>query len=124
LNTLHARGAYPQRFEVVGLAAGRNADALMAQVPAWGVRHVALANGAGREAYAPPGVTVRTGPDAAERLVREVECDVVLAAMVGFAGLPATLAAVELGRDVALANKETLVAAGELVVRTALRTGA
>ena len=65
-----------------------------------------------------------TGPDAAERLVRDVECDVVLAAIVGSAGLPATLAAVELGRDVALANKETLVAAGSLVVPAAHKSGA
>jgi len=124
LNALNARGEYPQRFEVVGLAAGRNADALLAQVPGWGVRDIALANGNRGAPLSLPGVRVRTGPDAAERLVREVECDVVLAAMVGFAGLPATLAAAELGRDVALANKETLVAAGELVVQTARRTGA
>jgi 1-deoxy-D-xylulose-5-phosphate reductoisomerase len=56
--------------------------------------------------------------------VREVPCDVVLAAIVGSAGLPATLAAVQLGREVALANKETLVAAGSLVVPAALRSGA
>ena len=66
---------------------------------------------------------MRRGVDGAERLVREVECDVVLGSMVGSAGLPATLAAVELGRDVALANKETLVAAGELVVPAAKKSG-
>lgn len=67
---------------------------------------------------------MRTGPDAAERLVREVECDIVMGAIVGAAGLGATLAAVELGRDIALANKETLVAAGEIVVPAAHRSGA
>jgi 1-deoxy-D-xylulose-5-phosphate reductoisomerase len=55
--------------------------------------------------------------------VREVECDLVISSIVGFAGLGATLAAVEMGVDVALANKETLVAAGSLVTDTARRTG-
>jgi 1-deoxy-D-xylulose-5-phosphate reductoisomerase len=108
-------------LRVVGLAAGSNAPLLYEQAHRAGVRDVALAaNGAA----APDTLRVREGPDAAERLVREVECDVVLAAMVGVAGLPATLAGVELGRDVALANKETLVAAGSLVVPAAQRSGA
>jgi 1-deoxy-D-xylulose-5-phosphate reductoisomerase len=55
--------------------------------------------------------------------VREVECDLVLTAMVGAAGLPATLEAARLGRDIALANKETLVAAGGLVVPAARASG-
>lgn len=121
LNALHARGQWPQRYEVVGLAAGRNAAACLEQAREFGVRDVALADGNGAEA--PSGVRLRRGPDAAERLVREVECDLVLAAMVGAAGLPATLAAVQLGRDVALANKETLVAAGALVVPAARASG-
>lgn len=121
LNALHARGQWPQRYEVVGLAAGRNAAVCLEQAREFGVRDVALADGNGAEP--PAGVRLRRGPDAAERLVREVECDLVLAAMVGFAGLPATLAAVQLGRDVALANKETLVAAGGLVVPAAARSG-
>ena len=109
------------RFEVVGLATGRNAKAMLEQARALGVRELAIADA---DAAAPPGARLRAGPDAAERLVREVEADVVVGAMVGFAGLPATLAAVELGRDVALANKETLVAAGSLVVAEARRSGA
>lgn len=120
LNALHARGQWPERYEVVGLAAGRNAAACLEQAREFGVRDVALAAASGVDA--PAGVRLRHGADAAERLVREVECDLVLAAMVGSAGLPATLAAVELGRDVALANKETLVAAGELVVPAAARS--
>lgn len=107
-------------LRVVGLAAGRNAALLFDQAARHGVRDLALA--AGEPAQA--GSTLRVGPDAAERLVREVPCDLVVAAMVGVSGLPATLAAVELGRHVALANKETLVAAGDLVVPLARRTGA
>jgi 1-deoxy-D-xylulose-5-phosphate reductoisomerase len=111
------------RYEVVGLAAGNNAETLGEQARKLGVKDVALAKGdAGRHLNA-GGARVRLGRDAAERLVREVECDVVLASMVGYAGLPATMAAVQLGRDVALANKETLVAAGELVVAAAKQSG-
>lgn len=122
LNALHERGQWPERLEVVALAAGRNAAAAMAQAEEFGVREVALADGGGVEP--PGGVRIHHGPDAAERLVREVDADIVLGSVVGSAGIPATLAAVELGRDVAIANKETLVAAGELVVPAAQRTGA
>lgn len=122
LNALARRGESAVSFRVVGLAAGRNAEQVFAQAARLGVQRIALANGNG-EARAPAGVEVLRGPDAAERLVRETECDHVLAAMVGSAGLPATLAAVELGRAVALANKETLVAAGELVVAACAKSG-
>lgn len=107
------------RYRVVGLAAGSNAALLMDQAARWGVRDLALCTGS-----AAGDGRLRLGTQGAERLVREVECDIVLGAMVGAAGLPATIAAVELGRDVALANKEPLVMAGELVVRAAKAGGA
>lgn len=124
LNALHKAGAFPHRFEVVGLAAGSNAELLAAQASRFGCQHTALAtrpSGTGMLPVSTPSTSLSssqllTGPDAAERLVRTVECDLVLAAMVGSAGLPATLAAISLGRDVALANKETLVAGGALVM--------
>jgi 1-deoxy-D-xylulose-5-phosphate reductoisomerase len=119
LNALHARGESPTRFEVVGLAARRNAALLREQVAHWHVGHAALVENGDA---APTPAHLRRGPDAPERLVREVECDVVVAAMVGIAGLPPTLAAVELGRTVALANKETLVAGGGLVTAIAKRS--
>ncbi|MBL8875997.1 MAG: 1-deoxy-D-xylulose-5-phosphate reductoisomerase [Phycisphaerae bacterium] len=119
LNALHAGGLFHTAFEVVGLAAGRGAALLREQAGRFGVKHLALSEANGNS---PNGAIV--GPDAAERLVREVECDIVLASIVGSAGLPATLAAVELGRVVALANKETLVAAGALVVPAAHKSGA
>jgi 1-deoxy-D-xylulose-5-phosphate reductoisomerase len=109
LNTLHARGVFPRRYEVIGLAAGANQELLARQRSAYPGARWALAS---------------ADPDAAERLVRETACDVVVAAIVGSAGIAPTLAALELGRDVALANKETLVAAGSLAVAAARRTGA
>ncbi len=99
-----------ERFEVVGLAAGTNARLLAEQASALGVRALALAD----EEASVPGCAFR-GPTAAEQLVRAVDADLVVAAMVGMAGLPATLAAIDRRMNIALANKETLVAAGELV---------
>jgi 1-deoxy-D-xylulose-5-phosphate reductoisomerase len=121
LNRLHERGEHPTRTRVVGLATGANAQVLAEQQRRFGVPRVAITR-PGDAAAGLRGAIV--GPDSAEALVREVEADLVVAAIVGVAGLPATLAAVELGRDVALANKETLVAAGELVIPAARRSGA
>lgn len=125
LNALAARGEFPVHHEIVGLAAGRDADAMLAQAVALNVREGAVANGPESVALgASRGVKVRAGADAAERLVREVPCDLVLGAIVGSAGIHATLAAVEMGVDVALANKETLVAAGSIVVEACRKSGA
>ena len=121
LNTLAERGETPERFDVVGLAAGSRGEELAEQARRFGVRDVALADA--EAAFDVPGVTVRRSGDSAEELVREVEADIVMAAIVGVAGLPATLAGVELGRDVALANKETLVAAGPVVTAACARSG-
>ncbi|MCL4221355.1 MAG: 1-deoxy-D-xylulose-5-phosphate reductoisomerase [Phycisphaerales bacterium] len=105
-------------IRVVGLAAGSNAALLSQQAARFCVQHLALSNPQGADS------SVRfLGPGAPEALVRAVECDLVIAAMVGAAGLPATLAAVERGLNVALANKETLVAAGSIVAPLARRTG-
>jgi 1-deoxy-D-xylulose-5-phosphate reductoisomerase len=131
LNALAEREERGGRFEVVGLLVNRNAKAAWAQARALGVRSLGVSAaelGAEDERAVAEmiaaGVKVYRGAAAAERMVREIECEVVLAAMVGASGIGATLAAVELGRDVALANKETLVAAGALVTAAARRSGA
>ncbi len=120
VNELARRGEVEHGLEVVGLAGRSNIDLLARQAAEFPAARVACTTGEACEVHGVPNAI--TGPDAAERLVREVECDIVVAAIVGCAGLPATLAAVELGRDVALANKETLVAAGALMVPAALRS--
>lgn len=103
---------------VVGLAAGNNIQLLADQARRLGVEHVAVATrGDGAPSH------WLSGPDSAEQLVRTVECDLVVSAIAGSAGLAATLAAVEAGRDIALANKETLVAAGAIIVPAAIRSG-
>ncbi len=120
LNALADAGQSRQRFEVVGLAAGTRAELLTEQAHRFSVPFVALANP--DTALDIPARSFQ-GRDAPEQLVRETRPDLVVAAMVGAAGLPATLAAAELGIDIALANKETLVAAGHLVVPLARRAG-
>lgn len=113
-------------IEVVGLAARSSTKALVEQAKRYNVKRLAVADPASA-AQLPkqlPDAQVFAGPDAAERLVRETACTDVAAAIVGIAGLPATLAAAELGRRIHLSNKETLVAAGELVMRAAKANGA
>ncbi|MEM1446568.1 MAG: 1-deoxy-D-xylulose-5-phosphate reductoisomerase [Planctomycetota bacterium] len=108
-------------FEVVDLAAGANEKLLCQQAMQHGVGHVALQRGTWTGNAC--GVVCHTGDDAALRLVEETESDLVVAAIVGTAGLRPTLRAIELGRDIALANKETLVAAGDVVMPAAQRHG-
>ena len=116
----------PDRFQVVGLAAGRSSDDLLAQAGEHGVPLVALADpeAAERARAAPGGPEVLAGADAALELLDRCDPDVVLQGMVGAAALPTTLAALERGKLVALANKESLVMAGPLLLETARRHGA
>jgi 1-deoxy-D-xylulose-5-phosphate reductoisomerase len=110
--------------EVVGLAAGSNATRVAAQAEAFGVRHVAMSDPASASAL-PRGIEALAGADAARELVERVARpgDMVMAAIVGAAGIAPTLAAIERGCHVALANKETLVAAGAVVREAVARTG-
>lgn len=113
---LEVVAANPDRFQVVGLAArGGNTDLLAEQIRATGTDNVAVADPA---AAAKLGVAL-AGPDAVTELVRRTDADVVLNALVGALGLRPTLATLESGRRLALANKESLVAGGSLVTRAA-----
>jgi 1-deoxy-D-xylulose-5-phosphate reductoisomerase len=113
-------------IEVVGLAVRSSTKLLIEQAKRFNVKHLAVADkaSAAKLHEAIPEVEIFAGEDAAERLVRKTECTDVAAAIVGIAGLPSTLAAVELGRRIHLSNKETLVAAGALITRTAAKSGA
>ena len=109
--------ANPDRFEVVGLAAGGgNPELLARQRAETGVTNVAVADAA---VAAELGGVTYAGDDAVTRLVEETEADVVLNALVGALGLRPTLAALATGARLALANKESLVAGGPLVVKAA-----
>jgi 1-deoxy-D-xylulose-5-phosphate reductoisomerase len=114
---LEVIAANPDRFEVVGLAAGgANVDTLRRQRAETGVTNIAVADAHAAEMI---GDVRYHGPDAVTQLVEETEADVVLNALVGALGLRPTLAALESGARLALANKESLVAGGPLVLRAA-----
>jgi 1-deoxy-D-xylulose-5-phosphate reductoisomerase len=112
---------HSDRFEIVALAAATKHELLVGQVrefmpPVVGVTEETAAEElrAGLEGLRAPEIV--TGPDAAERLARDVDADMVVNAMVGAVGLPPTLAALQSGKLLALANKESLVVGGELVL--------
>jgi len=109
--------ANPDRFEVVGLAAGgANAELLARQRAETGVAQVAVTDPTAADRI---GGVAYTGPDALTRLINDTEADVVLNALVGSLGLEPTLAALATGARLALANKESLVAGGPLVLKAA-----
>src|SRR3954454_1803559 len=113
-------------FELVGLSAERSWEALVEQARAHGVGRIALADAdaAARAAEAWTDGEVLAGAEGLVRLVVEAEADLVLNALVGSAGLGPTVAALGEGIDLALANKESLVVGGELVMQLAEATGA
>ncbi|MET4609958.1 1-deoxy-D-xylulose-5-phosphate reductoisomerase [Rhodococcus sp. PvR044] len=114
---LEVIAANPDKFTVVGLAAGGgNIDLLARQIRETGVSAVAVAD---PEAAARLDGPALSGPGAVTELVRTTEADVVLNALVGSLGLEPTLAALESGARLALANKESLVAGGPLVTAAA-----
>jgi 1-deoxy-D-xylulose-5-phosphate reductoisomerase len=112
-------------MRVVGLTCDRNATLLLQQASSTGCHELAIADESAADVVvgAPAGMVVRRGMGAAAQLVREVEADLVLNAIVGFAGLESTLATLETGRALALANKESLVCAGSLVSSLATAHG-
>lgn len=117
-----------EKFEVVALAAGANAELLAAQSLKHRPRFVALADTGGftvlKEALSgAPEIEIACGPDAVIEAARR-ESDVTMAAIVGFAGLAPTLAAIKRGRTVAFASKECLVAAGCLMTDAVAASGA
>jgi 1-deoxy-D-xylulose-5-phosphate reductoisomerase len=105
-----------EHFRVVALTAGRNVDELEAQVAEWRPAYAGLAGGETGSPYP-------RGPEVLLHAATHPDVDVVVNAVVGAAGLDATVAALQAGKRVALANKETLVMAGELVTRAACTGG-
>ncbi|CAN5897888.1 1-deoxy-D-xylulose-5-phosphate reductoisomerase [soil metagenome] len=112
--------AHPDRFDVVALSAGSNADLLAQQANEFGSEYVGLERELDHTNLDSVGAEVFSGPGSA-RLLAEMPVDVVLNGIVGFAGLSATVGALEAGNLVALANKESLVAGGEWVMSIARR---
>jgi 1-deoxy-D-xylulose-5-phosphate reductoisomerase len=125
-STLEVARLLPKRIELVGLAANGSVEALAAQVRETGVKRVALCDVAKVETLrglVPSDVTILAGPEGLAELAATEEADTVLIAIVGTAGLQPALAAIEAGKDLAVASKEILVMAGEIVTAAAEAKG-
>lgn len=119
---------HPDRFEVYALTANNNINLLIEQAIKFNPEVVVIANDIYyltlKDALSNYPIKVWAGIDAISDVVQSEHIDVVLAAMVGFSGLKSTVSALKSGKTVALANKETLVVAGEYIIDLALRNGA
>jgi 1-deoxy-D-xylulose-5-phosphate reductoisomerase len=129
-STLSVVESYPERFQIVSLAAGRNLDAAFEQVRRWKPSIISVAAEADAEVLRTrlriAGLTeveVAYGSEGTVGVATHPKADFVVSAIVGVAGLEATYAAVRAGKTVGLANKECMVAAGELIATEARRQG-
>jgi 1-deoxy-D-xylulose-5-phosphate reductoisomerase len=117
----------PEHFQVELLTCGNNVDLLIQQALEFKPNAVVIGDPAKLDAVKdvlfPEGIKAYAGPEALEQAVAMEGIDLVLTALVGYAGLRPTLAAIEAGKPIALANKETLVVAGELVTEAARAKG-
>jgi 1-deoxy-D-xylulose-5-phosphate reductoisomerase len=129
-STLSVVETYPERFQVVCLAAGHNVETAFEQARRWKPRLISLSTAVDAEILRShlrtagvEGVEVVHGRAGAVRVATHPDADFVVSAIVGVAGLEATYEAVKAGKTVGLANKECLVAAGELITAEARRQG-
>jgi len=118
---------YPEKFIVEVLVAGNNIDLLTEQAFRFQPDAVVIANPGLylelKERLQHTNIKVYAGNDAVEQVVSSSEVDVVIASIVGYSGVRPTIAAIKAGKKVALANKETLVVAGELIGRMVKESG-
>ena len=125
-STLSVAESYPERFEIVTLAAGSNLESAFEQAVRWKPRVISMASEADADALRARAqeeglgeIEVVHGAAGTVRVATHAEVDFVVSAIVGVAGLEATYEAVRAGKTVGLANKECLVAAGELITAEA-----
>ena len=116
--------SYPERFEAYALVANNSVELLIEQARRFRPEVVVIANELKypqlKEALSDLPMKVWCGSSAIEEIVRDEAIDMVLTAMVGFSGLKPTISAITAGKSIALANKETLVVAGELITALAI----
>jgi len=125
--TLDVVEALPEDFRIAALAGGRNIERLAEQVRRFRPALVAVRDAeaaAALRAQVPAGTEVVHGRDGLVRAARHPEAQIVVCALVGAAGVEPAYAAIDAGKDLALANKEALVAAGAFLIARALETGA
>lgn len=125
--TLEVVEAYPDKFEISVLTANNNADLLIDQALKFKPNTVVITNENLHKKVSDilwnEGIKTFCGDKALEEVVEMDEIDIVLTALVGFSGLKPTLRAINAGKTIALANKETLVVAGEIVTKLAKEKG-
>jgi 1-deoxy-D-xylulose-5-phosphate reductoisomerase len=125
--TLDIISRYPDRFVVEVLIAGNNVDLLIQQAHAYQPDSVVIANPDHyqklKDALQATDIKVYTGKEAIEQVVTSSSVDVVVAAIVGYSGVRPTIAAIKAGKRIALANKETLVVAGEIIGKLVRESG-
>ncbi|MBP2115857.1 1-deoxy-D-xylulose-5-phosphate reductoisomerase [Paenibacillus silagei] len=124
--TLDVVAMHPEAFEVDGLAAGSNTSLLLEQVRRFKPRRVSVSTkelAEGIRSSLPAGVELYSGSEGLVEIAAGGDAQTVVTALVGSVGLQSTLAAIEAGRHIGLANKETLVTAGHLVTELAGRKG-
>jgi len=118
---------HPGSFEISVLTANRNVDLLISQALEFRPRVVVIGDDAHykilSEALSATGILVQSGPSALKEVVQREDVDLVLTAMVGASGLEPTMKAIDAGKDIALANKETLVIGGQLVMDLVRKKG-
>ena len=118
---------YPERFAVEVLIAGNNIDLLLQQALKFQPDSVVIANPDHylylKESLKNTNVKVYAGNEAIEQVVTASTVDVVIASIVGYSGVRPTIAAIKAGKKIALANKETLVVAGEIIGKLAQESG-
>jgi 1-deoxy-D-xylulose-5-phosphate reductoisomerase len=123
VSTLEVVRRFPERFKVHGMVAGRNVKRLAAQIKEFSPQCVSIKDAGDvprlRELLGKHRVEILSGEKGAIAVATASEAEVVVAAIVGGAGLVPTLRAVHAGKDIALANKEALVMAGEIIVKAA-----
>ncbi|MBN8588579.1 MAG: 1-deoxy-D-xylulose-5-phosphate reductoisomerase [Rhodothermia bacterium] len=126
--TLEIAGLFPDQIKIIALTAGKNADLLIEQAKTFLPEVVVIGDESlfsyVREALKETSVKVLAGSKAIEEAATQPNANMVVAAMVGYAGLAPTVAAMNEGKDIALANKETLVVAGEWITALSRKTGA
>ena len=119
-NTLQVVRKHPDRLQLVGVSAHSNSDKLAQIATEFNVPHAYLPEAAGKAENFPPITKVDRSSDGLSRLASLDEADMIVVAVVGASGLSPTLAALQAGKDIVLANKESLVLGGDLVMQTAL----
>ena len=125
-STCKVARALPKKMKIVGLAVAKSTDRLLEQAQEFGVKALAVSDAQAAENVKnrlPSGAKFYSGPDGLTRMVEDTQADMVLVAIVGTAGLAPALAALQSGKDLAVASKEILVLAGSAVMAEAKKKG-